>query len=118
MSEEEIKALDYDQVFTLLDDNDLEVLSQRHWVFDVNVPAKVYIMRSKKQDKIPFWLEPSGFTKTNLEMENDMHTYEVWEKTVEAGTVELGINGFENFTYHYFVAVAPLNDADRLEISV
>src|SRR5690606_16285420 len=44
--------------------------------------------------------------------------YEVWEKKVDAGTVELGINGFENFTYHYFVAVAPQNPNEQLELKV
>lgn len=118
MSEDEINTLDYNRAMNLFDDDDLKVLSKRHWVFDVNVPAKVFLMRSKKQERIPFWIKSAGFSKTGLEMENNMHTYEVWEKVVEPGTVELGINGFENFTYHYFVAVAPLNETDHLDLSI
>ena len=118
MDEEEINELDYQQVLSLLNEDDLDVLSRRHWVFDVNVPAKLYLMRSQSQKRVPFWIEPAGFHKTGLTMKNEYHTYEVWEKVIEPGTVELGINGFENFSYHYFVAVAPLDPEDSLHLSV
>src|SRR5690606_20441689 len=95
----------------------LKVLSARHWVFDANVPVVVSLMRSKSQKVMPFWLESAGFEKTDMEMRNEYHTYEVWQKKIDKGTVELGINGFDNFAYHYFVAVAPQNENDRLELS-
>ena len=118
MSEDEINAFDQQQVLSLFSEADLQVLATRHWVFDVNVPAVVSVIRSTGQKTLPFWLEPSGFVKTNLVMENNMHSYEVWQKKVDSGTVELGINGFENFTYHYFVAVAPQDKNQQLELSV
>lgn len=118
LDEGEINDLNQEKVLQLLDESQLEVLSRKHWVFDVNVPANIYIMRSKSQKIIPFWLETAGFQKTDMEMQNDYHTYEVWEKQVDPGTVELGINGFENFTYHYFVAVGPHDSDERLEVSV
>ncbi len=117
MNEEELAAIDQQSAMSLFSEADLEVLATRHWVFDVNVPVVVSVMRSKSQKIMPFWLESSGFEKTDMEMRNDFHTYEVWQKEIGKGTVELGINGFENFAYHYFVAVAPQNQNDQLELS-
>lgn len=117
MNEEELAAIDQQKALSLFDETDLEVLATRYWVFDVNVPVVVSVMRSKSQKIMPFWLESSTFEKTGLEMRNEYHTYEVWQKEFGKGTVELGINGFENFAYHYFVAVAPQNENDRLELS-
>lgn len=117
MNEDELAAIDQQTAMSLFSEADLEVLSTRHWVFDVNVPVVVSIMRSKNQKIIPFWLESSGFVKTELEMRNEYNTYEVWQKKFDKGAVELGINGFENFAYHYFVSVAPQNENDRLELS-
>lgn len=118
MDEDEMNSLNQDKVMELLEEEELEVLATRHWVFDVNVPAYVFLMRSKSQENIPYWIESAGFQKTDMEMRNDYHTYEVWRKEVNAGTVELGINGFENFTYHYFVAVAPQDPEQDLEIAI
>ena len=50
-------------------------------------------------------------------MKNEQNTYEVWQKSFDKGTVGLGINGFENFSYHYFVSVAPQNPKDKVELS-
>ena len=118
LEEEELNSLDQEQALSLFSESDLQVLATRHWVFDVNIPVVVSVMRSKNQKVNPFWLEPSGFKRTGMEMQNDFHTYEVWQKDFDAGTVELGINGFENFTYHYFVSVAPQVEGQPVEISV
>ncbi|MBW6537123.1 MAG: hypothetical protein K0B11_19095 [Mariniphaga sp.] len=117
MNEEELEAIDQQNAMSLFSEEDLKVLSTRHWVFDVNVPVVVSLMRSKSQKIMPFWIESSGFVKTGLEMRNDYHTYEVWQKEFGRGTVELGINGFENFAYHYFVAVAPQKETKNLQLS-
>ncbi len=118
MDEAELNALDQQKALSLFSESQRQILATRHWVFDVNVPVVVSVMRSQNQKVLPFWLEPSGFERTSLEMQNDFHTYEVWQKDFDAGTVELGINGFENFTYHYFVSVAPQDSGQPLEISV
>ncbi|RIH64579.1 metallophosphoesterase family protein [Mariniphaga sediminis] len=116
-SESELEGIDQQKAMSLFSDADLEVLSTRHWVFDVNVPVVVSIVRSTSQKIMPFWLESSGFEKTGLHMRNEYHTYEVWQKEFNKGTVELGINGFENFAYHYFVSVAPQNKKEELKLS-
>jgi acid phosphatase type 7 len=107
MDQKQILSLDYDKVFALFSDNEREILATRHWMFDVNVPVIVSVMRSEEQKIVPYWLSGKGFKKTALTMKNEQTTYEVWQKSFRAGKVGLGVNGFENYSLHYFVSVAP-----------
>jgi hypothetical protein len=116
-SSEELATLTYDQAKALFSDEDLKTLATKHWMFDVNVPVVVSVMRSVKQEILPFWLAEQGFKKTEMTLKNEMTTYEVWQKPFDAGTVGLGINGFENYSLHYFVSVAPRNKNDQVELS-
>ena len=116
-TEQELSALDYDKAIWLFSEDELEILASKHWMFDVNVPVIVSVMRSNEQKTVPYWLPAKGFTKTDLTMKNEMTTYEVWQKSFEAGKVGLGINGFENYSLHYFVSVAPQNKNDKLELT-
>jgi Icc-related predicted phosphoesterase len=116
-SEQELEKLDYNQVISMLSEDEINVLATKHWMFDVNVPVVVSVFRSVKQEKIPFWLENNGFSKTGLTVHNEMSEYEIWQKSFPAGNVGLGINGFENFSLHYFVSVAPQNEKDELVLS-
>ena len=113
-SQAELSKLDYDHSISLFSVEDLKVLATRHWMFDVNVPVIVSVMRSQEQKIIPFWLEKSGFKKTALTVKNEQATYEIWQKTYSAGRIGLGINGLENYSLHYFVSVAPQNIKDQL----
>ncbi|MEF8812046.1 MAG: hypothetical protein V5A47_14055 [Bacteroidales bacterium] len=117
MNEQELAAIDHQQAMSFFSDDELEVLSTRHWSFDVNVPVVVSVMRSKEQKIVPFWLKSNDFKRTDLTMKNKQTTYEVWQKSFEAGTVGLGINGFRNYGYHYFVVVTPQNKNDQLKFS-
>ncbi|MEI6140428.1 MAG: metallophosphoesterase family protein [Mariniphaga sp.] len=113
----ELSKLDYDQAIALFSVEDLKVLATRHWMFDVNVPVVVSVMRSQEQKIVPFWLEKSGFKKTKLTVKNEQTTYEIWQKIFPAGHIGLGINGLENYSLHYFVSVAPQNTKDQLVLS-
>ncbi len=119
-TQDELYALDQDDVFDVLTPKEREVFATKHWSFDVNVPVVVSIMRNVEQKTIPFWIEEAGFKKTDMVVklaENSPNTYEVWQKKFRAGPVELGINGFDSFTLHYFVCVAPQRPNDILELS-
>lgn len=116
-TEQELTAIDYTKAMALFTKEDMQVLSSKHWMFDVNVPVVVSVMRSVKQETVPFWLAESGFVKTDLTMKNEMTTYEVWQKSFDAGRIGLGINGLENYSLHYFVSVAPQNKNDQLELT-
>ena len=117
MDSAQLMSLDYDKVFSLFSDDEKEVLATRHWMFDVNIPVVVSVMRSKEQKIVPFWLPEKGFVKTTLTMKNEQTTYEVWQKPFKSGTVGLGINGLENYTLHYFVSVAPKKSGENLVLS-
>jgi hypothetical protein len=117
MSEKQLTSLTNEQVMDLFTDQEKQVLATKHWMFDVNVPVVVSVMRSTQQKTVPFWLVPAGFVKTDKIMKNEQVTYEVWQKEFNAGHVGLGVNGFEDYMLHYFVAVAPQQKNDQLELS-
>jgi purple acid phosphatase-like protein/calcineurin-like phosphoesterase family protein len=109
-----------DDAFMLgfLTNEEKQVLATRYLYFSVNVPVTVSLMRHKSQATPPFWLAESGFVKTELVVKNvEDNEYEVWEKKFEAGTVELGINGFDKHRPVYFISVGKVNPSDSLQIT-
>jgi len=98
-------------------DDEKQVLSTRYQYFKVNVPVTVSLMRDKDQAVVPFWLEPSGFVRTDMQVKNEEYTYEVWQKDFPAGWVSLGINGFDKHRPVYFIGVAAKQKGDPLAIT-
>lgn len=109
LSKEQLDSLDETFILQFLTEEEKEVLSTRYWEFSVDQPVRVSIMRDRKQATLPFWLEASGFVKTDLSLQNEISTYEVWQKDFPKGVVSLGINGFDKHRPVYFVSVAPLD---------
>ena len=95
---------------------DKEVLSTKFWTFDANVPVTVSLMHDTAQKSVPFWVEKTGFKKTEMLVKNEHQTYEVWQKNFDKGHIGLGINGFDKHRPVYFISVAPTNPKDKLEI--
>jgi acid phosphatase type 7 len=116
-SRQELASLTHTQVMGLFNEEELKVLGTRHWMFDVNVPVVVSVIRSTGQETIPFWLPERGFVRTDMVLRNTSSEYEIWQKSFDAGRVGLGINGFENSLLHYFVSVGPQNKGDELVLS-
>ncbi len=104
-------------ILNFLTEKEKQVLATKYQYFDVNVPVRVSLMRDMGQKIPPFWLEESGFNKTDLQVKNEHSVYEVWQKDFSAGKVELGINGFDQHGPVYFICVGPENHEDSLEIS-
>jgi len=117
MDEQELSALTHDKVMTLLTVQEKQILATRFWMFDVSVPVIVSIMHHEEQSILPFWLQESGFHKTDMVVRNEQYTYQVWQKSFDAGRVKLGINGFDKHRPHYFVAVDPQNPNAQLKLS-
>ncbi len=113
----EIDDLDQDTILAATTAEQRHVLATEHWVFEVDAPAIVSVMRDKAQQTPPFWLEEYGFEKTDMVARNEHNTYEVWQKAFPAGPVGLGINGFERHRPHYFVAVGPQDPDGTVNIS-
>ncbi len=116
-TQEELASLTNEQAMALFSKEELKVLATKHWMFDVNVPVTVSVMRSIKQETVPFWLSEFGFKKTDMTVKNEITTYEIWQKNFGAGRVGLGMNGFEDYGLHYFVCVGPQNKSDKLVLS-
>ncbi len=117
LSDHELESITHDYIMNNLSDKEKDILSKKYWYFDVNVPVIVSVMQHQDQQQPPFWLEPSGFSKTNMIVKNEEYTYSVWQKEFNAGRVELGINGFDKHRPVYFVSIGPKNKADKLELS-
>lgn len=105
-------------ILEFLSEKEKNVLATRFLYFTVNVPVTVSLMRHSDQQVIPFWLNESGFVKTDLMVKNaEGYGYEVWERNYPAGKIELGINGFDKHRPVYFIAVAAQDSANGLEIT-
>lgn len=94
-----------------------KTLASSYWVFEVNVPVTVSLMRDTAQSVIPFWLAEEGFQRTDLQVKNSLSTYEVWQKDYDAGRIGLGINGFDKHRPVYFISVEKQAPGDDLQIT-
>src|SRR5690554_2148037 len=106
-----------DFILQYLSEEEKNILATQYWVFEVNVPVTVSLMRDSAQETLPFWIEEAGFSKTDLEVKNSHYSYEVWQKEFPAGRVNLGINGFDKHRPVYFVSVTRQKQDDILEIT-
>lgn len=118
MTPDELTAITIETAETLITPEERDLLATGHWVFDADVPVAVSVMRHTRQKTPPFWLAERQFEKTDLVVTNaEGWEYEVWQKSFPAGTVGLGINGFDDHLPHYLVAVGPQNPTDQLTLS-
>lgn len=113
---EQMLAADAATVERFVTTEDRERLATRFWSFDVNVPARVSVMRHTGQATVPFWLSERGFRRTELRVRNEEYEYEVWQKDFPAGRVGLGINGFDQHRVHYFACVGALRPGQPLTV--
>src|SRR5689334_9747106 len=103
VSPDKYNSLNDSFMLAFLTEEEKQALATRYQYFRVNVPVTVSLMRDQGQAVVPFWLESSGFHKTQMVVKNEEYTYEVWQKDFNAGMVELGINGFDKHRPVYFV---------------
>jgi len=109
MDEVELANLTTEDIIAHLNTEEINILSTKYWMFDANVPTVVSIMQDQSQGTEPFWLSEANFIKTDLLVENEFTKYRVWQKSFDAGRINLGINGFDKHRPHYFVSVQPQN---------
>ncbi|AWV97065.1 purple acid phosphatase family protein [Arcticibacterium luteifluviistationis] len=118
----EVSPAAFDSVNTnfmldFLTEKEKVVLATKYQYFKVNVPVTVSLMRHVEQSIVPFWLEESGFVKTDKKVKNVQYEYEVWQKDFDAGWVNLGIPGFDKDRVVYFISVGAQNKGDDLKIT-
>lgn len=114
---EQLDTIGQNYVLQFLSEPEKKILATKYLTFDVNVPVVVSLMRHTDQKTLPFWLESSGFRKTDMVVKNEEYTYEVWQKAFDAGKVELGINGFDKHRPVYFISVGPQKAGDKMNVS-
>jgi acid phosphatase type 7 len=117
LDKQSLDTISHSYIMNYITQDEKDVLAHQYWVFDVNTPVTVSIIRDKDQEVIPFWLEERGFTLTELEVKNRHSTYEVWQKNFNKGRIHLGINGFDKHRPVYLVAVAPQDPDAQLDIT-
>lgn len=117
VSPEKFNTIDDEFMLSFLTKQEKKILSTKYQYFKVNVPVTVSLMRDIKQPTLPFWLEASGFKKTEGIVKNKVYQYEVWQKDFEPGWVNLGINGFDMHRTVYFICVGARSKEDKLKIS-
>lgn len=110
-------SLDAAAILETLSETQRRILGTEYWHFDVNVPVVVSVVRDTAQKEAPFWLKDQGFEKTDMTVRNENYTYEVWQKSFPAGTIGLGINGFDRHRPHYFVGVGAQAPGQTVTIS-
>jgi hypothetical protein len=114
---EKYNSIDDEFMLHFLNKDEKSVLATQYQYFKVNVPVTVSLIRNVTQQTLPFWLEDSGFIKTNGIVRSEMYEYEVWQKDFEPGWVNLGINGFDMHRTVYFICVGAQNQGDDLQIT-
>ncbi|WP_338871314.1 metallophosphoesterase family protein [Spirosoma sp. SC4-14] len=114
---EQLDTIGQNYVLQFLSEPEKKIMATKYLTFDVNVPVVVSLMRHTDQKTLPFWLEGSGFRKTDMVVKNEEYTYEVWQKAFDAGKIELGINGFDKHRPVYFISVGPQKAVDKVNVS-
>lgn len=117
ISPERFDSLDEKFIMDFITDDEKDVFANNHWVFTVDKPAIVSVMRHKGQKIVPFWLSENGFTNTGKTVTNQSYEYEVWQKRFPAGKVNLGINGFDLHREVYFVTIGPVEKGAAVGIT-
>ncbi|MEX0882659.1 MAG: metallophosphoesterase, partial [Cyclobacteriaceae bacterium] len=111
-----LDTISHNFILNYISETEKEALASQYWNLEVNVPVIVSLMRDKDQKVLPFWLENSGFELTDMVVKNTHSTYEVWQKDFDAGSINLGINGFGKHRPVYFLGIGPKNAEDSLGI--
>lgn len=113
----QLDTISHQFILQYLSEEEKEVLATQYWIFDVNIPVTVSIMRDTAQQVIPFWIVEAGFQRTDLMVRNSLSTYEVWQKDFDSGRIGLGINGFDKHRPVYFISVGPQQPEADLKIN-
>ena len=111
-----LKGISSEQAVRFLTTRERRVLGTSYWMFDVNVPVTVSVIRDSGQAETLFWLTDGGWKKSEETVQADGLAYEVWQKKYGAGHVGLGTNGFRRHWRHYCVAVQAQDPQDKLSI--
>lgn len=102
-----------------LSDAERERLSTGFVHFSVDRPARLFVAFDHSYGETPFWLPETGFERRAeldfiVDKEDPFH---VWEKTVAAGEVRLGVPSLSGEMKPYVVFAAPADGEGRVAIT-
>jgi len=117
MAPEDLRSLRVDDLLPFLNEEEKDLLGRTFMTFDISEDATVHVVRHARQRELPYWLEARGFKKTDMEIEIGDEPFEVWAKDFDAGSVGLGISGFDVHRVPYFVIVTPQKRRKEVEIA-
>src|SRR5262245_18082232 len=92
------------------------VLGTEHLSFTVKVPVTVSVIRSTNFAAEPFWLKDREFQRSALSVKVADEVFDVWQKELPSGWVGFGVNSLRGGGQHHFLALAPKNAGEQIEI--
>jgi hypothetical protein len=104
-------------VLAVLTEEDRHVLATEFWSFNIDVPARLFVLLDAAQAEVPVWLADAGFEKTAHRVVVDEDHYDAYQRDFEVGHVGLGYPGFAAPSRPYFVALAPKAPGAKVKIS-
>ena len=96
------------QIMIKTANNDKSLTAPEVVTVDVNMPATIYVAVDSRGDASMDWL--ASYTNSGLTIKTDVLVYNVYKKSVAAGTVSFGGNkngGNDEAKANYFVIAAP-----------
>lgn len=91
----------------LLSAEERETFATAHVRFSVNLPVMVSVFHDTKLGKEPFWLRDGSWKRREETTKAAGTTFDIWERSFEAGEIGLGVNSLKGGARHYFVTVLP-----------
>src|SRR5262245_11931479 len=116
MNRAELTRLTFTKVENFLTPDERGVLGSEHLSFNVNVPVTVSVIRSTNFAAEPFWLKDREFQRSALSVKVADEVFDVWQKEFPGGWVGFGVNSLRGGGQHYFLALAPKNPGEQVEI--
>ena len=102
---QQIVSMNRANVLALLSAEERHTLSTGHIQFTVDQPVELYLAVDPGL-RAPFWLADQGFVRTGWALNSSRDgKYEIWKKTSDKKTIELGVNSVEGGGKHYLIFV-------------
>ncbi len=117
LSDSDLVRLDAASVVAALTDDERRAFSTEYLSFGVNVPVTVSLAIDATQAAPPFWVRGAGFEPTGMEIGAGRRRFVVWQKRVQAGRIELGVQGFDDRKQPYFVVLVPQDSTETIVVT-
>jgi acid phosphatase type 7 len=94
-----------------------ETLGAEHIRFSINQPATLFVVRPRDPMEELFWLESSGFHKSDIKWRENREDLTLWQKEVKPGSIGLGVNSLRGGGKHYLVVLVPRTNPTGFKVT-